>query len=425
VPFSRHPDSSTAPRWEVGLTVVGVLVMVVAGLAAAPYTPSWFDPDDGPARSADGMLPAMWVLEAVGLAMVLIGLVLTGRGLRRMPAAPVTRPLPVWAEVAVGALAGTALCGVLGWFVLVGALLSAPAIPAGLCLFWLVHAAAVTGLDRRVASTHESALPGWLAGLVVGAVAVAAVVWWAVEVRGPVGALPVVDGTAVALGLLAWRATAGGIRPWQAGTGALGVLATAALVLVATSGSDGADQRAAPAGPLTPPRPAMPAPVTPSSPAIPAEPQPSPTPAAVDAAVACSLEDLDWSVTGWDAAMGTRAVTVVAISHTARPCYVDGFAGIAIAQGGRDLRLTTEPGSPTSPELPEARRVGLAPGGAASFGLVWKGYGAAADMDTPQELRVTLDGGGEPSTVPLGTSPAPFDLVDGGTIRVGPWQPGP
>jgi hypothetical protein len=25
--------------------------------------------------------------------------------------------------------------------------------------------------------------------------------------------------------------------------------------------------------------------------------------------------------------------------------------------------------------------------------------------------------------VPLGTHPAPFDLVDGGTVRVGPWEP--
>jgi hypothetical protein len=70
-----------------------------------------------------------------------------------------------------------------------------------------------------------------------------------------------------------------------------------------------------------------------------------------------------------------------------------------------------------------ATRVGLAPGGTASFALIWKGYGAAADKETPQELRVTLGGDG-PTTVPLDASPAPFDLVDGGTIHVGPWQPG-
>jgi hypothetical protein len=401
---------------EVGVTVTGLLLMVGAGIAAAPYTSSWFDPDDGPARSAPGALPVMWALEAVGLAVVLAGLVLTGRELRRTQAPPVTRPLPAWAEVVAGAFVGAVLCVVVGWFVLVGLLLSAPAIPAALCLFWLVHAAAVTALDRRVAAAHASAFPSWLAGLVVGAAGVAAVVWWAVEVRGMLWALPVVDGAALALGLVTWRAAAGGIRPSRAGIGALGVLAAAAAVIVvAASGADqvGGDHAGdSPAAPVLPPPAAVP----------PAAPRPSQAP--VDASVACAPEHLTWSATGWDAAMGTRAVSVVATSHADRPCYVEGFPGIALAQGGRDLRLTTEPGSPSSPGVPEARRVGLAPGGTASFALTWEGYGAAADADTPQELRVTLPGG-EPGTVALGTSPAPFDLVDGGTIRVGPWRPDP
>jgi hypothetical protein len=70
-----------------------------------------------------------------------------------------------------------------------------------------------------------------------------------------------------------------------------------------------------------------------------------------------------------------------------------------------------------------ARRVAVAPGGTAHFALVWKGHGAASDEKTPQELTVTLPGAAEPSRVPLGTHPAPFDLVDGGTVRVGPWEP--
>jgi hypothetical protein len=410
--------ASTAARAgaQTGVTVAGVLVMVGAGVAASRYTPSWFDPDDGPGPSAGAMLQAMWAVEAAGFVVVLVGLVGTGRRLRRMPPPAVPRPLPAWAEVAAGALAGTALCAVLGWFVLVGALLSAPAIPAGLCVFWLSHAAAVTALDRRVAAAHTSALPAWLAGLVVGAVGVAAVVWWAVEVRGPLGVLPVVDGAALALGLLAWRTVAGGLRPLRAGTGALGVLAAVALVIVATSTDDDVDRAGSPVAPVIPPRAATP--IAPST-----VPQPPPFPAPVDASVACAPVDVAWSATGWDAAMGTRGVTIVVTSHAARSCYVDGFPGIALAQGGRDLRLTIKPGSPTSTGAPEARRVGLAPGGTASFPLIWKGYGAAADENTPQELRVTL-GGGDPGTVPLGTSPAPFDLVDGGTIHVGPWQPG-
>jgi hypothetical protein len=57
----------------------------------------------------------------------------------------------------------------------------------------------------------------------------------------------------------------------------------------------------------------------------------------------------------------------------------------------------------------------------ASFALSWKGSGAAADRDTPQSLTVSLPGAGE-SEVPLSEGPAPFDVVDGATVLVGPWQ---
>jgi hypothetical protein len=67
-------------------------------------------------------------------------------------------------------------------------------------------------------------------------------------------------------------------------------------------------------------------------------------------------------------------------------------------------------------------RVGLAPGGAASFALIWEGYGAAADAATPQELYVTLPGHEGRRNVPLERGPAPFDLVAGATIQVAPWQ---
>jgi hypothetical protein len=392
----------------VGVTVTGVLLMVGAAVAASRYTPSWFEPDHGAHRSASG-LQAMWGLEVVGLAVVVVGLVLTGRELRRMPAPPVPHPLPAWAQVTAGAVVGAALCAGPGWFVLVGALLSEPAIPAGLCVFWLAHAAAVTALDRRVGAAHASAVSSWLAGLVVGGTGVAAVAWWVLEVRGPLGVLPAVDGAALALGLLVWRAAAGGVRPWQAVAGALPVAAAAALVVVVTGGADQGSTAGPPAAPGVPPRAAPPVVAAPPTTAAP-----------VAASVACAPEDLTWSATGWDAAMGTRAVTVVATNRTARPCYVDGVPAVALAQGGRDLGLTTDPGW----EAPQTGRVGLAPGGTACFPLMWKGYGAAADEETPQELRVTL-AGGEPTTVALGASPAPFDLVHGAAIRVGPWQPGP
>lgn len=411
------------------VTGAGLLVMVGAAVAASRYTPFWFDVDDGcrllgrcPGPATDAALHALWVVEWAGVAVVLLGLLLTWRRLRTTPIPPAVHLLPAWAEAAAGSLAGTAMCLVLGPFAFFLALLSEPGAVAGLCLYWLVQASAVTALDRSVGPVHRSRWPGWLAGLVISAVAIAAVVGSAIAgAHGELGVLPVVDGAVVALGLLLWRGAAwragrapAGARPWSPTGAGIAVLAVAFSGLLVWNEVSPADAPAPDVAVSAPPRAAPPEPAAPSPSAAP--------PAPVQTAVACSPDDLTWGTTGWDAAMGTRAVTVVATNHAAHPCYVDGFADIAIAQGGHTLRLATEPGSPTEPGAPAAQRVGLAVEGAASFPLVWKGYGAAADQRTPQALTVTLPGA-DAVTVPLGPDPAPFDLVDGGTVRVGPWSP--
>jgi hypothetical protein len=78
----------------------------------------------------------------------------------------------------------------------------------------------------------------------------------------------------------------------------------------------------------------------------------------------------------------------------------------------------TEPGQPSS-----AQRVGVAPGGSASFVLFWKAYGAAADQDAPQALGVALSATADQADVPLSEGPAPFDVVEGATVQIGAWQP--
>jgi hypothetical protein len=428
------------------VTAAGVLVMVVAGVAGSSYTPFWFDPDEGckllgrclgPSASAAPDL--LWALVWAGLALLVFGLALTGHRLRETPRPPTPHPLPAWAEALAGGLIGMTACGLLGSFMLVVVLMSTHAIPAVVCLVWLAQAAAVTTLDRRVGPADESAVTGWVAGLVVSAGAVAALVVWEVVIRGPFDALPGIDGAAIALGLLVRRAIAPGPtrpRPWSVAASALVILvAAAAVLLFGTADADPTVEGARPAlpqaRPAAPPR--LPPPASTTLPPTPTPPSSVPggaldrhsVHAPVDAAVTCRPEDLGWNATGWDAAMGTRSVTIVATSRADRPCYVDGFAQITLNQAGRALRLTAEPGSPTSLEVvPQPRRVGLAPGGAAFFTLLWKGYGAAADAETPQELRVTLADGTVASSVPLGTSPAPFDLMNGGTIQISPWRPG-
>jgi hypothetical protein len=424
------PPDRVVPTSRPGLvTAAGVLLVLGAAVAASRYTPFWFDTGEGcllhgrcPGPATDTVLRVLWVLALAGLAVVLLGLVRTGRRLRTTPLPPPARPLPAWAEAAAGALIGTVLCLVLAPFALALVFVSELGVAAALCLFWLVQAAAVTALDRRVGPAHRSALPGWLAGLIISAVALAALLGSVVGARW-LDLFPVVDGAVIAIGLLLWRAVAwraglapAGVRPWSAPGAGITVLVVAVVVLL-VGNVEGPAEGPAPLPPVSTPAP-RPAPPEPAAP-----PPAAALPAPVDATVACSPDDLTWSTTGWDAAMGTRAVTVVATNHSAHPCYVDGFAEIAIAQGGRPLRLATEPGSATEPGVPAARRVGLAVGGAGSFSLVWNGNGAAADPHTPQALTVTLPGGTDPVAVPLGPRPSPFDLVDGGTVRIGPWSP--
>jgi hypothetical protein len=409
----------------------GWSTMVVAGVAAQRFTPFWFDPDEGCALlgrcagpAADAALRALWALTWAGLAVVLVGTALVGRRLAETPRPSRGRPLPGWAVVGAGAVVGAAVSAVLGPVVLVAVLTSGPAAAAALCLLWLAQARAVAAVELRARPPGEegdpSALPPWRTGLAVSAVGVGALMAWAVGARGPTDLLPVVDGVAVALGLLVRRAVLAGARPWHVALGVLVVPGVAAAVLVGTGG-----QRSA--GPVAPALP--PVHPAPSAPPAPTDDPPqrevsAPPPPPVDADVACRPADLEWHVTGWDSAMGTRSATVVATSRAEAPCAVDGFAGVVVSQGGRALRTATEPGSATSLEVPSARRVGLAPGGLASFGLVWEGHGAAADDETPQELQVTLAGADRAAVVPLGTPPAPFDLVDGATVRVTPWRAG-
>ncbi|MGI5131147.1 DUF4232 domain-containing protein [Pseudonocardia sp. CA-107938] len=409
-------------------TAIGVLAMIVAGVVAGSYVPFWFDPDEGcrsmgrcPGPAMDAAVSVLWVVEGAGFAVVLAGLAVVAHRLRATPLASPSPLLPAWAVVAVGALAATVVNAALGWFVVIAVFVSGQAAVAAVCLLWLVQAMAVAACERRarpIGSTGRSALTPWLTGLIVSAVAVGAVVWWTTGRPGDLNAVPAVAGVAVALGLLVRRsAAAGAVRA----SAALTLLVAFGAVLAGTGGTHLAGTGPGPSNPqasLLPP----PVPVPQRREPVVAAPVATTAAGTVDAAVACAGVDLDWRATEPDAAMGARAVAIVATSHARRPCYLAGAVTITISQGGHDLRLTTEPD--TDATSTPNRRVGLAPAGSASFHLLWNGYGAAADHHTPQELRVTLAGESRSSTVPLG-APTPFDLIDGGTVRVGPWEPGP
>jgi hypothetical protein len=418
------------------VTAAGVLVMVVAAVVADRYTPLWFEPDEGctllgrcATREAAELLRAMWWVVGGGFTVVLAGRALTWRRLPRGPR-PATRfPLPPWGQAGAAGLVGLAFSVVVGPVVLMAIFSSAQAIPTALCIFWLLQARGVTALDRATGPARRSVRAEWLIGLVASAVAVAVVVAVSLIDPGPFTPSPylIADGGALAaVVLLARVLPAGGEQ--SRGTGAvrhmsgagIAALAVASLVALAVPWPGPADE-AAPAVPQ------LDAGAPPPEPALPGTPAAVPPPAPVDAATPCLPGDLTWSTTGWDAAMGTRTVTVVATQHGRHPCYLDGFADVTLAQGGHPLRLVVVPGSVTEPGQPppSAQRVGVATGGSASFVLFWRGYGAAAEQDTPQALSVSLSGVGDATDVPLGERPAPFDVIEGATVHIGVWQPGP
>jgi hypothetical protein len=119
--------------------------------------------------------------------------------------------------------------------------------------------------------------------------------------------------------------------------------------------------------------------------------------------------------------MGTRAVSVRAENRGTGPCFLEGVPAVRLAQDGRPVVLTVEPGTPGDPFLGDPTgRVGLAPGDAATFALLWR-LGVPPPDSAVQSLQVMPASGGGWSDVPLGTGPAPFDVGDGDPVSIGAW----
>jgi hypothetical protein len=268
-------------------------------------------------------------------------------------------------------------------------------------------------VDERDQAYLSSLAVAGLAALAAGAAVVldAADYWWAVTTAGLVAAAATVLSDVVPW--MRWPAgravaalVAGGTAVSRLGSalGALGLLEPAE------------PPRTAPRSPVdVAPRPPAPLPST----TVPGPSRTSTNPG-IHARTPCALTDVRLALEGFDAAMGARAATLRASNSSTRACYLDGFATVSLTQAGQPLDVTS---GTTSSERPgsvgRATRVGIAPGGAATAVLYWRGYGAAADTTTSQTLEVTLRQGTQPLSVAVG--PQLFDLVDGGELRVGNW----
>lgn len=150
------------------------------------------------------------------------------------------------------------------------------------------------------------------------------------------------------------------------------------------------------------------------------------TPAPAGGAGTCTLDDLRLTNDGWDAAVGNTWTRVVATNSSGRRCSLSGYPEVRLEQGGPlalTVQRTDDPGRLEPSGAPEtARPVGLDPGEGAAFTMWWRGYRTAADQQTPQRLVLRLTSSPATADVPLDRSPAPFDVVDGAIVEVGPWR---
>jgi hypothetical protein len=158
------------------------------------------------------------------------------------------------------------------------------------------------------------------------------------------------------------------------------------------------------------------------------EPHPLPQPAGVEpwpddaSAPDCRGADLELSYGGSDAATGARYASVRARNVGESPCAVEAVPEVVFrgADGAPQQDVTLEA---YGPGVVPARVV--VPAGAEIFApLEWRAMSTAGDPDLTTAIEVTPVPRAEPVLVDvLGhvSAPSGLDLLDGATVRVGPW----
>lgn len=137
----------------------------------------------------------------------------------------------------------------------------------------------------------------------------------------------------------------------------------------------------------------------------------------------CAPADLDIAIEAFDRATGNGWARLRAVNRADRACTLAGAPPLTLDQDG-PLLLVIDHGSDLLPAVDAPAEVRLEPRASAAAQLAWRGYGTAADTTTPQTVGVGLADGSvviAPSWLP--GFEAPFDVVDGAAMTVGPWQP--
>ncbi|MCE1179741.1 MAG: DUF4232 domain-containing protein [Micrococcales bacterium] len=368
---------------------------------------------------AGARLAELWLWDAGPMLLLLMSVLATALALT---GAREARPVSGSSVAYVAGSGPLAALGLVVLFLLALGAQSALAGPAAGATVAVVLAGVLEALGRSArvggGSPRAAFLGGWgLVGAATGGVALG-VAGGPAAVLLATASVTVAVAAAIALTDRPGRVVAAvlAITCWA-------VLTAAGVVSVIAGVRDGRAAAAAqpPAvtpDPLPPPSPNSTARPTASTPATTA----SADPAGVPAARPCTDGDLTLSLEGWDATMGKSAVTLRARNRAQQACWVEGFAQVTLRQKARTLRLTQSGGSSVSIGQPGTpRRVGIAPGASATAVLWWPGYRDAADSVSPQTFLAQVTSAGRPIHVPLQGQPAPFDLVDGGSLVVSAW----
>lgn len=154
-------------------------------------------------------------------------------------------------------------------------------------------------------------------------------------------------------------------------------------------------------------------------------------PAAGEDVRACTGDELELALTGFDVALGSRFLRVTATSTASTPCRLQGMPDLAAMRTSGTLvpELTLEPARsrPAEPAV-----VVLQPGQAATSELRWGAMSTSQDPDTTVALLVTAVPDGPQVTLPVAQAvpddppgTASVDILHGATVRVGDWAPAP
>ncbi|WP_139722286.1 DUF4232 domain-containing protein [Serinicoccus chungangensis] len=328
-------------------------------------------PGPGPRRPVRDSRPAPILVEA-SLAAVVVLLLwpVTGRAQRLA----LVRDLDVFGCVVLGS-----------------------AIAAGLLAGWLhtrlsggrhgrtgVGAVAAVVAATACSGSTLSAVAGWVPLAVVGAVSVA---------------------TAVAA-----------VRLPQPRRVAPAVVSVAGMVLLGVAAGQTVVQA----------RPDSPAPVAPTAEDAPeGAPTPPPTdPPGPTLGDLCHPDELTLDSSVPVPAMSDAVATLTVTNSGGRSCRVEGFPTVTIIgqveQADLGLQVRVSQVDPAGGDPVEVDPVQLAPGDAATTQVWWPTWGAAADRESPQQLRIGVGGSTEVLDLPPERR---WDVVQSAEAWVGPWRP--